>query len=413
MNQQNYKSESKVEGGQAAGLRDIKKMNELNQRYNLKNPDVALEVYESIANDPSYFETTQGKTFQRSLLRTAIRSENYLSDETRISGRGQKKAEDRIRKETKESNVRQKRTKTTTKKLAKEPKKKRINERKHHIGAWFITLLLVMIIIFGKSMYEIVVYEVQSYLSARKIEQLISCILEPVDANVSEISREDDVIANGNPKEAAESEHSHKASSTGEPHILHQYSVLYNRNHDMAGWIKIDDTIINYPVMLTKQEEEYYLKRDFDKEDDLCGLPFLDARCDVAVPVTNQIIYGHNMKNESMFSKLLNYESYEFYQEHPTIQFDTIYETGTYEIMAVLKTRVAYQDEDTFRYYGMVEPENQEEFDIYVENIKDLSIYSTGINAVYGDHLLTLSTCDRRYENGRFVVIAKKRTTKE
>ena len=370
------------EGGQAAVLRDQRKILQIEAKHNLKNPEIAFEVYEQLIKDPYYFETDHGRQFLRGLLRTAIHSERYLMDEALIYER--KRTDQPLRRRSEKS------------------------LRKKIIKIFLVLSLIVCLVVFLKSIYEIVEYEVLSHQSAKKIDQLISCILEPIDPYVSEENRLDDMIASGLVTGLEETGNDSNHFKENTPEVLHQYSMLYERNTDMAGWIQIPDTIIHYPVMLTKEDEEYYLRRDFDRNEDLCGLPFMDARCEIESPVSNYIIYGHNMKNGSMFSKLLKYESYEFYTQHKEILFDTIYETGVYEIMAVFQTRVAYQDEDIFRYYGMVQAENEAEFMNFVNNVREMSIYDTGVDAVYGDQLLTLSTCDRRIENGRFVVVARK-----
>ncbi len=269
----------------------------------------------------------------------------------------------------------------------------------------------VALMLFG--LWQIFSYDIRSYISEKKMEEIISCILVPYDATVSDAHRIADLIASGlyTEQEAVQKvqqEKEQQETADGEKKILYQYSVLYERNQDMAGWIRLDGTVLNYPVMLTPEEEEYYLKRDFDKGSDLNGLPFMDARCTLDTPVSNYLIHGHNMKNGSMFSCLLKYEEQTFYEEHRQIYFDTIYDTGVYEILGVFQTRVAYEGEDTYRYYSFINADNAEEYDEYIRYVKENSFYETGVTAEYGEQLITLSTCDRRIEDGRFVVVAKK-----
>lgn len=390
---------SQKEGGQAATLRDQRKINDLHRHYDLKDPNVALEIYEELSQDPYYFSTDLGKQFLRGLLRTAIHSDQYLDDETAVSGR--------VEKSTKEHKRKHRSQKRITIRADKEERVERILRRRHKkrvMKVVVLFLLLILILIFGKSIYEIIDYEIKSYQSEKKIENLISCILEPVDAYVSEEHRIDDMLVSGlDPYSSAKDEEL-------ENPVLYQYSVLYEQNPDLAGWIRIDQTNINYPVMQNKEDEEYYIQRDFDKNDDICGLPFMDADCEISQTTKSYLIYGHNMKNGSMFSHLLDYENYDFYQEHSVIHFDTIYEVGIYDIVAVFQTRIAYQDEDIFRYYELIDEKDKEAYDNYIRNVKELSMYDTGINVGYEDQLLVLSTCDRRIENGRFVVVARKRS---
>lgn len=193
-----------------------------------------------------------------------------------------------------------------------------------------------------------------------------------------------------------------------EPVLLPEYEKLYFRNSDMVGWIKIDDTEINYPVMQTKSDNEFYLRRDFDKKDDKNGLPFVDYQSDVFKPTTNVLIYGHSMNSGLMFAALLKYKDEAFFKKHPVIRFDTLYEHAEYEIVAAFRSRVAYVDEVTFRYYTFFDTDSEKEFNDYISNVKQLSYYDTGVKAEFGDKLLTLSTCDKSIQDGRMVIVARK-----
>lgn len=195
-----------------------------------------------------------------------------------------------------------------------------------------------------------------------------------------------------------------------EPEMIPSMKELYDKNSDIAGWIKIEGTAIDYPVMYTPQDGEYYLFRTFEKEEDPAkqGCLFIDEHCQIAPRSTNLLVHGHNMKNGSMFRALLGYKDEDFYKKHPLIQYTTLYEEEIYEIIAVFRSEIFRQDEDVFKYYHFFNAETKEEFDEYVENCKALERYATGITAEYGDELLTLSTCDYYTENGRLVVVARK-----
>lgn len=187
-----------------------------------------------------------------------------------------------------------------------------------------------------------------------------------------------------------------------------RYKKLLEANGDFIGWVEIEDTELSYPVMYTPNDPEYYLHRNFEEEYEYSGLPFVDGNCTIDPASTNIIIYGHNMKNSTMFSRMLDYKSEDFYKEHPYITFNTIYGDGEYEIVAVILARALYVGEEGFRYYGMIEASSEEEFNEYMENIHALELYDTGVDARYGDQLLTLSTCEYSQENGRMAIIAKK-----
>ena len=184
-----------------------------------------------------------------------------------------------------------------------------------------------------------------------------------------------------------------------------EYGELYLKNTDMVGWLSIAGTTLNYPVMQTPNEPNYYLKRNFEKEYSDLGTPYIQENCDLASS-DNLVIYGHHIKGGKMFGALEDYKSQSFYEEHKTIQFDTLTQRGEYEIIAVFKT-VAYSSQG-FRYYDFVNAENEDEFNAYIQKCKELALYETGVTAEYGDRLITLSTCEYSAQNGRLVVVAKK-----
>lgn len=199
----------------------------------------------------------------------------------------------------------------------------------------------------------------------------------------------------------------HKTGDIELPDILEEYKVLYNKNKSLIGWLKIDDTIIDYPVMQSK-DPDYYLDHNYDQEYDKNGSIFLDTQCSMYPRNTNLIVYGHNMKSGKMFGSLSKYSKKSYYEEHPKIQFDTIYEKGTYEIVYVFRSRVYTEEEIVFKYYQFINPISKEEFQSGMEEMQKLSLYETGVTPSYGDELLTLSTCDYNENEGRFVVVAKR-----
>ncbi len=195
--------------------------------------------------------------------------------------------------------------------------------------------------------------------------------------------------------------------AVAEREVLEEYKKLLNNNKKLIGWIKIDDTNINYPVLQT-DNNEYYLDHNVNEEYDINGSIFMDKDCDIVKPSTNYILYGHHMKNGKMFGKLDSYQSESYYKEHPYISFDTIYEKGTYEVMYVFRSRVYKETEIVFKYYQFIDANGEQEFESHMQEMAAMSLYDTGVTASYGDQLLTLSTCDYQETDGRFVVVAKK-----
>ncbi len=199
-----------------------------------------------------------------------------------------------------------------------------------------------------------------------------------------------------------------EAPSGEKKKILKKYKKLYKKNKDVIGWVKVDDTPINYPVMFTPKENEYYLHRNFDKKDDINGMPFLDAVCDPDNPFDNLMIYGHHMKSGMMFAHLLDFEDVSFYKKHKVIHFDTLYEKHDYEIVAAFRSQVYKEDQKVFKYYDYLGNLSEERFNEYVKNIKKMSAYDTGVQPKYGDQLLSMATCAYHVDEGRFVVVARK-----
>ena len=182
---------------------------------------------------------------------------------------------------------------------------------------------------------------------------------------------------------------------------------LYEENNDLVGWIKIDDTKIDYPVMYTKGED-YYLYKDFYKKKSSAGSIYIDKHNTVSPRDINLLIHGHSMKDGSMFRALIDYKKESFYKKHPTFTFYTTEEKEEYEIIAVFVSQVYKVSDNVFKYYKFYNASNEKEYNDYITNIKKLSLYDIDKTAKYPDKLITLSTCEYSRENGRMVVVGKK-----
>lgn len=183
---------------------------------------------------------------------------------------------------------------------------------------------------------------------------------------------------------------------------------LQKENSDIIGWIEIENTNINYPV-LQGSDNSFYMRHNYKKDYSINGSIFLDKDYSWNPPSSNLLIYGHNNKNNTMFQDLLKYSNVEFYNQHPIIRFTTNNEDVNYEIIAVFQSKVYYKsDVNVFRYYYFINSENEEQYNSYVKNAKNSSLYETGKTAIYGEQLMTLSTCSYHTTDGRFVVVAKK-----
>ena len=261
-----------------------------------------------------------------------------------------------------------------------------------------VALFLLAAVIFGSIFFH---QYTDGKQSQEAFDELESMIVEPTetpdapevpsdatseDAEVSEENTEpvDDAIA-----EALKA--------------MEKYNALYEQNEDFVGWIKIENTLISYPVMQSVDNPDYYLKHAFDKSYSNYGVPYIDEACATGLS-NNIVIYGHNMSNGSMFADLLKYASKDYYEAHPVISFDTLSQLNEYQIVAVFRFDT---NNETFHYNEFINM-NEAEFAEFMSECHERQLYDTGYTAAYGDELITLSTCEYTYENGRFVVVAKK-----
>ena len=191
-----------------------------------------------------------------------------------------------------------------------------------------------------------------------------------------------------------------------EPYVS-PYSDYFTKYPDIAAWFQIPDTIIDYPVMWTPEDETYYLYKHYDGSENINGSLLLDTDSSLDPLTTNLIIHGHNMKSGAMFGYLPMYEKFSYYEQHKEMLLYTPDGERTYEVIAVFRSQVFKKKDTCFKYYKFFQANTEEEFKDFYDNIKALSIYDTGVTAEFGDHFITLSTCVSHVENGRFVVVAK------
>lgn len=192
-----------------------------------------------------------------------------------------------------------------------------------------------------------------------------------------------------------------------EPEILQEYATMHKQYPHMIGWLHVADTQIDLPVMQTT-DNDYYLHKNIDGAEDINGTLFMDYRDDISKPSTNLIIYGHNMKSGEMFGGLKQYLETSYASRHDKIQFDTIYEKQSYQLIAVCLSKVGYQDDDVTHYYDFIDAESAEDFQTFLKNVRESAVYDNTQDVTEGDKFLTLSTCNSYVEDGRLFLVAKK-----
>lgn len=212
-------------------------------------------------------------------------------------------------------------------------------------------------------------------------------------------------------------------SGTG---MTEEAKMLLKQNKDIAGWLKIKNTNVDYPVLKDPGEvtpdmsyyggvscpaNDYYLHRDLDGSYKFAGTLYMDYRDNFGGVESEQseniIIYGHNMANNTMFGSIRRYRQDEsFFEQSPFIEFSSNYKDYDYVICACLITGGNWYSD--FIYWDMEELDTEEDFNYYMRNVKEKQLYDWGVDVKYGDKLLTLSTCYADEDNSRFLIIARR-----
>ena len=224
------------------------------------------------------------------------------------------------------------------------------------------------------------------------------------DISTDSSDTQDDVNGEPQPSESEEPEEPEEPTVVA---IENPYKDYYLANSDMVGWIVLPGTVIDYPVMWTPRDENYYLKRDFNGKKSNDGCLILDTDSSLDPLTTNLIIHGHYRKTGAMFTCLHQYADKDFYEEHKQIILHTEEREIIYEVVAAFRSQVYRKKDTVFKFYKFFQADTKAQFDDFYKNIKKLSIYDTGVTAEFGDNFITLSTCAYHVENGRFVVVAK------
>lgn len=264
---------------------------------------------------------------------------------------------------------------------------------------YFGLLSLFVMVFVGCAIY-IGDYVVNSKKTNDSYTDLASQIQALRDANASTTPTEGD---------GPQSTHSGGEDASGDNdtvQILPEYQELYAQYNTLVGWIQVPGTDVDYPVFQTPDSPDFYLRKDMDGNYSRWGCIYVREECDVFKPSDNVVIYGHHMRDGTMFYSLDNYKEYDFWVDHQFFTFDTIYEHHMYQVIAVFKTSANIGE--GFSYHIFNDAANEAEFNAFISKVHELQFYNTGVTAEYGDMLVTLSTCEYTLDNGRFVVVAKR-----
>ncbi len=266
----------------------------------------------------------------------------------------------------------------------------------------FAVTVVLLIAAFGISAFMVGSY----LLEGKKQEEQFNELSEMVaNAQTEEAEQTTEAAGVSETEQTEETEPEETiAQVRDEDGMLLCYKGIYEMNNDTVGWLKLDGTQLDYPVMQTPDDPNFYLDRDFNKEKSDRGCIYAWGTADLEEPSDNITLFGHNMRDGSMFAALNAYTDKAAWEQNSLLFFDTLTEFHTYKIFAVFKTSASV--DKGFKYHQFVDAEDEEDFDDFIDTCKSLAFYDTGITPVYGDKIICLSTCEYTLENGRLVVAA-------
>lgn len=263
--------------------------------------------------------------------------------------------------------------------------------------ALYMVVLLVLVVAFGFSAFQVGRYFLEGKEQEARFDELSAMVDETRPQPTTEAEGETEGTADPTAETVEE--------GPTEPTMIPGYAAIYELNNDVVGWLKIEGTELDYPVMQTSLDNrDYYLNHNFDGNYSGRGCVYAREECDVNEPSDNITLYGHNMKDGSMFASLNAYTKKSTWENNSMIFFDTLTEYHTYKIFAVFKTSASLNA--GFTYHQFVDAETEEDFNEFVATCKELAFYETGETPKYGDKIICLSTCEYTLENGRLVVAA-------
>ena len=369
-----------------AAQEDVKKIECINAELDIQDPEVALRLYNDIRDGIITFNSPIGAQYTEHVADIVANKSAGLLDDREIIEEAATKAKSSRR-----------------------------------LGIIFVAVAVVLVGVYAT-------VEIKEVMETRRLAKIQEQVKSAQDTNNSQknanIKNEnDDIDSVENSNREDVSSNSSEANEITEDlivspwdtdyapedrEILPELAGLYADNPDLVGILEVVGTDINYPVMQTISDPEYYLRRDFYGDESTAGTLFVDYRCDIVNPTTNTIIYGHNMRSGTMFGGLKRYLKQDYYQSHKSIIFKTLYEEQEYEIVGVGLSAVGYDDDENYKYYDFINAVTGSELQEFLNAIQSLSVYDETIDISATDKILTLSTCNSYTEDGRMFVVAKR-----
>ena len=200
--------------------------------------------------------------------------------------------------------------------------------------------------------------------------------------------------------------HTSETEEEPQPSVI---ELMLSENSDFKGWITVPNTKIDNPIYQT-DNNDFYLNHNQQKKSSIYGALFFDCQNVITEAETdkNLVIYGHHMKNGSMFGNLTKYKQLSFYKQNPTVEFSTLYKKSTYKIYAAFVLNASKADDNNYIYnISRKSFTDDKDFNSWVNEAKERSLINTGVDVKNGDNIITLVTCTYDFDNARFVVMAR------
>jgi sortase B len=264
---------------------------------------------------------------------------------------------------------------------------------------WGIVALASVLFVF--SIYHVISYYLDEFQNNKKIDQVQELYYSDRNQPIEQYKP----IVQYKPinSDAVNlSDNSIEIDKTVPKTVQERFKKLLQTNEDVVGWLRIDGTKVDYPV-LQSEDNDFYLKHDIQKDKNVNGSIFMDHRNNIETNNRHIIVYGHNMKNRTMFAALLNYESRWYLKQHPIIEFDTLYGNEKWGIFSVHFTDTDYD-------YIQTDFIDDGHFRSYIDNLQKKSLHKSQIELSDKDVVLTLSTCSSSSDKARFAVHARRIT---
>lgn len=265
-------------------------------------------------------------------------------------------------------------------------------------------ILIVSFLCFFAATAYLLLHFIEQQMHKHTINDLREMAYLP-DANEADLFtvQEDPPVSDGNEKK----------TMSGKATPVIDFQKLAGINKEVCAWLKIPGTRIDYPVLYHEGNNEFYLHKDLNQKYSRYGSLYFAQGCIPIRQNTSLLVYGHHMKDGSMFAELMQYKEKNYYTKHPYIHLYTPEYNYQYQVAAVILTDVSKGNTDALycdNYIDMSDPSTMQEFTAQIEKRQ---LYDTKIPLLPGDQLLMLSTCEYSSENGRLVVIARQSASGE